>query len=707
VLRAIPTPVGLDPSLRLALLEAVGATDSLGECAQLAADHLHRHARTERVVCAVSSERGGPLVGIAGRGVPPSRIAGLSIDLEAPSHLGGLRALLRDAPRTAQIPELAGVFAEGRCTVTPAPLPLPRAELPLALLFTSVERTATDELIWTAGILGRQLARCRQLAELTQARRRLERERAFTQRILTAFPDPVLLTDLECRLLAANPRAEHYFATQDGESDGRRRAVALNNMLFSAGLSSTAIEGTEAVRRELPLVDPTDGSDRLFELLSTPIATPEGLGIVSVLRNVTDLQLAAHEIAENYRKIRIAEADVRAERDRLDLVIDSVGAPILVTDPNGALALMNAPAERLFTASARAAAEELPRVRANHAHFSSHVSNVFFGPGTSRIRGELGLADPQTGEPAPVEAVSGKVLSEHGEVTAVVSILHDLREAKEKQQLYERLKLASEQLEQKVRDATAELVTQNELLRRQHIELEQASNLKSQFLATMSHEFRTPLNAILGYTSILRENIAGDLNPGQARSVARIDSNAHQLLAIINDILDIARIEAGSMPTHLGTFELPELIAEVLAEVDPLIARSKAAVSSRLARGLPKIRSDRAKVKQILVNLLSNALKFTANGSVTVSCAGEKGARQVTVAVVDTGIGIAEEDLDRIFEDFRQADNSPTRQYGGTGLGLAICRRLARVLGGQVTVESKLGHGSTFRLTLPLRMRAS
>jgi signal transduction histidine kinase len=304
-----------------------------------------------------------------------------------------------------------------------------------------------------------------------------------------------------------------------------------------------------------------------------------------------------------------------------------------------------------------------------------------------------------------VEAVSGKVLSEHGEVTAVVTILHDRTEALEKEQLYEQLKRASSELEEKIRQATAELVRQNELLRRQAIELEQASALKTQFLANMSHEFRTPLNAILGYTSMLLKGVAGELTTLQRDNLSRVDSNGRHLLAIINDILDISRIEAGRMPLHLGEFEVPALIREVMAELDPLIARSKLEVVSEIPPDIPALRSDRAKVKQIVLNLLTNALKFTPQGRVNVSAAVLPATRQIAIAVSDTGIGIPPEEQAKVFEDFRQADSSSTRQYGGAGLGLAICRRLATMLEGQVTLTSKVGEGSTFTLLLPLRLR--
>src|SRR5262249_48833757 len=243
----------------------------------------------------------------------------------------------------------------------------------------------------------------------------------------------------------------------------------------------------------------------------------------------------------------------------------------------------------------------------------------------------------------------------------------------------------------------------NELLQRQAIELEAASSAKSQFLANMSHEFRTPLNAILGYTSMMLQGVSGPLPHPILRQLTRIDSNGRHLLTIINDILDIARIEAGKMPLNVARFGAADLVKEVLAELEPLIARAKLDVRSQIGKSVPMLRTDRAKVKQILMNLISNALKFTPKGSVLVSVqlVKRRGASAgVSISVADTGIGIAMNDQETVFQDFRQVDTSPTRQYGGTGLGLAICRRLANVLGGDIRLVSKVGKGSTFTLMM-------
>jgi len=464
--------------------------------------------------------------------------------------------------------------------------------------------------------------------------------------------------------------------------------------------------GSATGRRELLLVDPIEGSDLLFELMSSRARDErQGTYVVSVLRNVTDLARAKDEIEESYRTLRVAQAEVRDERHRLDLIIDSVADPILVTDEAGDIVLMNTPAERLFTAPADASDAAVRRVRSNGAHLTSFVSSLLATSGQRRHRGEVALVDPRSGRPSPVEAIAGTILSDQGELTWVVTILHDLTEALERARLYDELKKASAELEAKVQDATAELASQNELLRRQHLELEQASALKSQFLANMSHEFRTPLNAILGYTHMLLQGVSGDVSETQRRSLTRIDSNSRHLLALINDILDITRIEAGRMPLHLSTFRVQQLVDEVIAELEPIIKRSKLKVVRRVPRGLPPLRSDRQKVKQILVNLLSNAIKFTHEGSIAIGAACRASDRTVLLSVTDTGIGIAPGDQTKVFEDFRQLDSSPARGYGGTGLGLSICRRLAVMLEGTIELRSDAGKGSTFTLVLPARLR--
>ena len=697
------TPREAASAARLALAELLLFSEEPMECARATVDWLAERIGARKAVCALIDAGSGTVQHVAASGVPEGQIETLHLAMENPEHplvfaLAGREAVMigKEGRRNGADPWRGDFVA--------IPLPLSeKREARQGLLLVSPAR-CEPEAKWAAELLGQKIARLRATAAILESEHRLQRERELLLNIINASPDPILLTEPEGRMIISNARADALFSTKEGESEGRHRAVALNNMLFSAALSQQAIE-SGATRRELLLVSPSEGSDLLFELLSSVVQHPrEGTCVVSILRNVTDLRAATEQIEENYRRLKVAEADVRAERDRLDLIIDSVADPILVTDPSGKILLMNSPAERLFTAPESDETAEAERaVRSNDAHFSSFVSNLFLTGKGLRWRGEISLIDPSTLQALPVEAVAGKVLSEHGEVTAVVTILHDRTEALEKARLYEQVKAASEQLEEKVREATGELVRRNELLQRQHFELEQASQLKSQFLANMSHEFRTPLNAILGYTSMLLQGVSGDMSPPQKNKMLRVDSNARHLLSIINDILDISRIEAGKMPLHLEEVEIAALVGELLAEVEPLIQKARLQVLTDLQPGLQPAWSDRQKVKQIVLNLLTNAIKFTPLGHVKVIVRGDEERREVRIAVEDTGIGIAPQDHDRVFEDFRQADNSVTREYGGAGLGLAICRRLAKMLDGRIELVSNVGAGSTFTLMIPRR----
>jgi PAS domain S-box-containing protein len=706
-----PADAETDTAARLRLLEALVSRADFAECAQAGLHWLHDTLGIPRALCLVRPTGEALLMVVAAHGFKIDATTPFSVSLDDWNN-----------PLVTAIVERRPVFFASphssadrkRRPSTPfgdAPfqiMPLGStgfSDEPLGAVILAVESPLRTNLQWFTTVLGQKLDQILRQDALAEGDRRLGRERGLLYSIINAVSDPILLTDTEGRLLIANSRALTLFTATEEESEGRRSAVRMNNMLLSSALSSKAIEETGAARRELLLVNPIDGSDLVFELLSTITEDPRhGSGVVSILRNVTDLRRASEEIEENYRKMRMAEAQARAESDRLNLIIDSVADPIVVTDAAGATSLMNEPAERLFTIPRNATAIEQRWVQANDAHFSSFIAGMLVSADRRRV-GEIGLLDAQTGEAMPVEAIAGKILSDHGELTAVVTILHDRREALEKGRLYEQLKQASDELERKIQAATADIAQQNELLRRQAIELEQASALKSQFLANMSHEFRTPLNAMLGYTSMLLQGVAGPVDGPIKRQLSRIESNGRHLLTIINEILDISRIEAGRMPLQMSKFKVPELIGEVKAELEPIILRSKLSISIDVPKDLPPLYSDRQKVKQILLNLLSNALKFTHQGNVRVSARPNPRERVLELAVTDTGIGIAPVDQERIFEDFRQLDNTPTRPYGGTGLGLSICRRLAQMLDGRISVQSELGKGSTFSLILPTKGR--
>jgi signal transduction histidine kinase len=264
----------------------------------------------------------------------------------------------------------------------------------------------------------------------------------------------------------------------------------------------------------------------------------------------------------------------------------------------------------------------------------------------------------------------------------------------ENARLYEQVRQHSQELETLVIERTRELQEANR-------QLEAASRHKSEFLANMSHELRTPMNAIIGFTRLVMRRSQDVLAPRQYENLEKILVSAEHLLSLINDVLDLAKVEAGRTEVYPVEFVLGPMLAECLHTVEPMLKSEQVRLVQEVEADLPTLYMDRDRVKQILMNLLSNAVKFTHTGTITVTAYSHNSAIVMTVA--DTGIGIPEAALARIFEEFRQVDSSTTREYGGTGLGLAISLQFARLMGGDITVQSTVGVGSTFTITLPQR----
>jgi signal transduction histidine kinase len=227
-----------------------------------------------------------------------------------------------------------------------------------------------------------------------------------------------------------------------------------------------------------------------------------------------------------------------------------------------------------------------------------------------------------------------------------------------------------------------------------------ASQHKSQFLANMSHELRTPLNAILGYTELMIDEIYGEIPDKMKGVLDRVQSNGKHLLGLINDVLDLSKIEAGQLTLALADYSIGDVVHTVITAVESLATEKRLALKSELPPGLPRVRGDQRRIAQVLLNLVGNAIKFTDTGEVAVQASAANGS--FTIAVRDTGPGIAAADQRKIFEEFQQADTSVTRKKGGTGLGLSIAKRIVEMHGGRIGVESTPGQGSTFSITLPV-----
>src|SRR6185295_5678554 len=426
---AVETGTGDDADVlaaRVRLLEGFVARAEISDCTQLALQWIAEVLGLMRSICLVRPEGEQSLFVVGSYGVTSAALASYTVSLEDWSNplvsaFSNRKELFFPAPHSAA--------DRKRRPSTPfedAPfhaVPIGVSGFPedaIGMLLVAGSDTLDADFHWFVSVFGQRIDQILRQQALSEGDRKQGRERSLLYSIINAVTDPILLTDTEGRLLIANARALTLFTASEEESEGRRGAVRMNNMLLSSALSSKAIEETGATRRELLLVNPVDGSDLVFELLSTVTEdSRQGSGVVSILRNVTDLRRASEEIEENYRKMRIAEVQARAESDRLNLIIDSVADPIVVADAAGATSLMNEPAERLFTLPARASAVEQRWVQTNDAHFSSFIAGMLVSADQRRA-GEIGLIDPKTGEPMPVEAIAGKILSEHGELTAVV-----------------------------------------------------------------------------------------------------------------------------------------------------------------------------------------------------------------------------------------------------------------------------------------------
>jgi signal transduction histidine kinase len=236
-------------------------------------------------------------------------------------------------------------------------------------------------------------------------------------------------------------------------------------------------------------------------------------------------------------------------------------------------------------------------------------------------------------------------------------------------------------------------------------QLEIASQHKSQFLANMSHELRTPLNAILGYTEMMVDGLYGDLPQKASATLERVQSNGRHLLGLINDVLDLAKIEAGQLAITVEPYIVTDMVTTVLSATESLARTKGISLGSAVAPGLPTGSGDARRLTQVLLNLVGNAIKFTDQGSVEVRAA--QVGDTFELSVVDTGFGIAPEDQKKIFEEFQQVDNTSTRKKGGTGLGLSISRKIVELHGGAITVDSEIGKGSTFKVTIPIHVAAA
>ncbi|MBI4746198.1 MAG: PAS domain S-box protein, partial [Deltaproteobacteria bacterium] len=299
-----------------------------------------------------------------------------------------------------------------------------------------------------------------------------------------------------------------------------------------------------------------------------------------------------------------------------------------------------------------------------------------------------------------------------GNVIGTVGISRDITEIKKKREeflsLYRALQETTLALEaaradpeKKVQERTSELREANVKLVESNIKTKEGDRLKSEFMANMSHELRTPLNAVIGFSEVLLDGIDGEISDVQKIDITHIHDSGVHLLGIINDILDLSKIEAGKMDLVREEVDLNAVIATAASVAKTLIKGKDIMLMTQIDENLPTIIADSKRLKQIILNLLSNAAKFTEEGKISIK-AGTAEEGYLLITVTDTGIGIKEGDMPKVFEKFRQIDMSSTRNKGGTGLGMAITKKLVEMHGGSIAIDSRVGAGTTFYVKLPL-----
>ena len=492
---------------------------------------------------------------------------------------------------------------------------------------------------------------------------KLQRERQWIESIMKSVADPIVLTDLDNEILLQNRRAEELFSGSANAGEGKRRALKLNDLLFSAYLSSATVSSSELVQRDITLVDPIEGSDLHFEVISTPAANARGepLGLVSIFRDVTDLREANEELARNFGKLQQAEADSRRERDRLDLIIENVGHPIVVCDSAGNFILFNRRAELLFEEKFSFRQAAAGAVRTNAVKLTSFISGLASASETGR-QAEIELIDPDTGSFLPMEITAREVLDPTtGQVTAVVSILHDLTEIRElerrrvEQQLFESEKLAA----------------------------------VGRLAASIAHEVNNPLEAIKNALYLMESGSEGDKN-SRFLEIARKETE--RVSHIIRQMLGFARRSG-----EVDWVDVNQLIEETLVLLEKKMRQLRIRVNRDFDDQLPQIRARADQLRQVVLNLIINAQQaIQGGGEITISTARYEQALQpsILIQLSDTGVGITEDDLNRIFEPFFSSGKK------GTGLGLWVTQDIVRQHGGRIEVASEVSRGTVFTIVL-------
>jgi PAS domain S-box-containing protein len=494
-------------------------------------------------------------------------------------------------------------------------------------------------------------------------RKRAEETLRRQARTLEQLYDAVIVVNLDERIVDWNPAAERIFGYSKDEMLGKTTAGLYESIEEARRLTAEMKQRMERDGRWVGECDNyrKDGTLVRIEAVVFPLHNEHGerVSTIGVSRDITDRKRA--------------EAARRESEERLNAVVDNMPATVFLRDLEGRYILIN----RQYEAHVGISRDEV-RGKTVHDILPKDIAEETVDHDREVLEQdravERELVFPLEDGPHILAAAKFPLHDSAGRIVSIGGVELDIT----------RLKRAEQELIEAKEQA------------------EVANEAKSQFLANMSHELRTPLNAIIGYTELMVDRIYGELPEPAAEVVGRVETNARHLLGMINDVLDLSKIEAGRFSLTLEDYSMKEVVDTVMTAVESLGAEKGLSLKSEVPDDLSIGRGDEQRIAQVLLNLVGNAIKFTDDGEVSVGVRQENG--EFLVEVSDTGVGIAPAVRDKIFEEFGQADDSSTREQGGTGLGLAIAKRMVELHGGRLWVDSEPGAGSTFSFSLPVRV---
>jgi PAS domain S-box-containing protein len=529
------------------------------------------------------------------------------------------------------------------------------------------------------------LARTKHLILANQALRASEEKYRL---LFSTSTDAILLTTPNGRVFAANPSACSVFGRTEEEilSVGRDGLVDMADPRVTAGIKERSERGY--FFGEITFLR-KDGTKFPGEVATALFQDDKGIPRISmIIRDITDRKEAERRLLESELKYRE--------------LVEHANSIILRWTRDGKITFLNEFGMQFFGYSADEIVGRpvmgtiVPATESDGRDLRRLMEQIQSDPLTFEQNINENML--RNGARVWIAWTNRIVKDAEGRVSEILSVGTDITERKKADEAIRELNAT---LEQRVADRTAELAVAKD-------RAEAADRLKSAFLATMSHELRTPLNSIIGFTGIILQELAGPLTAEQHKQLVMVRDSARHLLALINDVLDISKIEAGQLEMNAESFDLRASIEKATAIIQPMAEKKGLTLRADIAREIGTFVSDPRRVEQILINLLNNGVKYTDRGSVTLHAAiapypYHAPRSALILSVSDTGIGIKPEEMEKLFQPFHQIDSGLTRQYEGTGLGLAICRRLAELLGGEIRAESEFGKGSVFTLALPIK----